>query len=287
MLNWTERALECATAARSALGLQAGVSPVAVILGSGLGAFADALEGARALPFGELPHFPGAGVVGHRGRLVFGTLGGAPVLALQGRAHLYEGHEPALVAFPARVLGVLGARALVVTNAAGAVNPAFRPGDLMRITDHLNLTGKNPLVGLNEERLGVRFPDLSSAYDRRLAASLDAAASACGAPLRTGVYAQLLGPSYETPAEVKMARLLGADAVGMSTVPEVIVAAHQGVPCCGISCLTNFAAGLSPTPLAHDEVMEVARQVEDRFLALLRGLVPRALAALPPRAALA
>ena len=266
--------------------LAAADSPVAIILGSGLGAFAEQLESPRSMPFTELPGFPAATVLGHKGRLVCGSLGGVTVLALQGRLHGYEGHDAATVAFPARVMGVLGARALIVTNAAGGCNPEFAPGDLMRMTDHLNLTGRNPLIGPNEDALGPRFPDLSRAYDSRLAAALDESARETSTPLRTGIYAQLNGPSYETPAEVRMARLLGADAVGMSTVPEVIAAAHMGLPCCGISCITNLAAGISKTALTHEEVMEAARAVEGRFLALLRALVPKAHALIPARRAL-
>ncbi|HET9752222.1 MAG TPA: purine-nucleoside phosphorylase [Myxococcales bacterium] len=286
MATWTELALECARVAREGLRLPAGESPLAVVLGSGLGGLAEALEERRALPFASLPGLPPATVQGHEGRLVYGTLAQVPVLALQGRLHGYEGHDAATVAFPARVLGVLGARALVVTNAAGGCNASFAPGDLMRITDHLNLTGRNPLLGPNEERLGPRFPDLTHAYDPRLAAALEEAARGAGQSLRAGVYAQLNGPSYETPAEVRMARALGADAVGMSTVPEVIVAAHMGLPLAGISCITNLAAGISQHPLTHEEVMEVARAVEGKFLELLGAFIPLAYAAVPPRQAL-
>jgi purine-nucleoside phosphorylase len=286
MASWTELAVECAQVAREGLRLPAGQSPLSVVLGSGLGAFADALQSQRALPFESLPGLPRASVQGHRGRLVYGTLAQVPVLALQGRLHGYEGHDAATVAFPARVLGVLGARALVVTNAAGGCNPSFAAGDLMRIVDHINLTGRNPLVGPNEDRLGPRFPDLTHAYDARLATALEEAARETGQALRAGVYAQLSGPSYETPAEVRMARALGADAVGMSTVPEVIVAAHMGLPLAGISCITNLAAGISQHPLTHEEVVEVARAVEGKFLDLLRAFIPRAFAAVPPRQAL-
>src|SRR3954462_9424784 len=287
MPTWTELALDCAAVARKGLRLTAGDSPVAVVLGSGLGTFADALRDARAMPFAALPGFPPATVQGHKGQLVYGTLAHAPVLALQGRLHGYEGHDAATVAFPARVLGVLGSRALVVTNAAGGVNAAFAPGDLMRITDHLNLSGRNPLIGPNEDALGVRFPDLSRVYDVRLGEALEAAAGDASVSLRSGIYAHISGPTYETPAEVRMLRLLGADAVGMSTVPEVIVAAHQGLPCCGISCITNHAAGISPTPLTHEEVVEVAKRVEGTFAQLLCAFVPRAAAAVPQRKALA
>jgi purine-nucleoside phosphorylase len=185
------------------------------------------------------------------------------------------------------VFGALGARALVVTNAAGGANPDFAPGDLMRITDHINLTGRNPLIGPNEDALGPRFPDLSRVYDSRLAQALDEAARATSQTLRSGVYLQMNGPSYETPAEIRMARAMGADAVGMSTVPEVIAAAQMGLPVCGISCITNLAAGIAAHVLTHDEVMEVARAVEGKFLALLRAFIPRAFAAVPPRASLA
>jgi purine-nucleoside phosphorylase len=287
MPSWTELALAAARAARQQLQIPSGDSPVAIILGSGLGAFADHLEEARSLPFSELPGFPQATVQGHKGRFAYGRMGATPVLALQGRLHGYEGHDAATVAFPARVFAALGARALVVTNAAGGLGQGMAAGDLMRITDHLNLTGKNPLIGPNEELLGPRFPDLSHAYDPRLAEALEEAARASKQTLRAGVYLQMTGPSYETPAEIRMARALGADAVGMSTVPEVIVAAHQGVPVCGISCITNLAAGISPHPLSHQEVMDVARAVEGRFLSLLRELVPRAFAAVPARKALA
>lgn len=285
MPSWTELSLECALLVRTRLRLPPDESPIALVLGSGLGAFGESIEGARSLGFAELPGFPRATVQGHKGRLVAGTIGGAPVLALQGRLHGYEGHDAATVAFPARVFAALGARVLVVTNAAGGVNPAFAPGDLMRITDHINLTGKNPLTGPNEDLLGPRFPDLSRVYDARLAAALEQAAEAAGVPLRAGVYLQMNGPSYETPAEIRMARTLGADAVGMSTVPEVIAAAHLGLPVCGISCITNLAAGIATHVLNHEEVVEVARQVEGRFAALLRALVPRAMAAVPPRTA--
>ena len=287
MPSWTDLALDCSRFARERLGLPQGDSPVAVVLGSGLGAFADALETSRNVSFADLPGFPRATVQGHKGRLVFGQLSGAPVLALQGRLHGYEGHDAATVAFPARVLAALGSRALVVTNAAGGTNPSFVPGDLMRITDHINMTGRNPLIGPNEDALGPRFPDLSHAYDQRLAEALEEAAVATGQKLRAGVYLQMNGPSYETPAEVRMARAMGADAVGMSTVPEVIVAAHMGMPVCGISCITNLAAGISQHALTHQEVMEVAKAVEGKFLDLLKAFMPRAFAAVPPRKPLA
>jgi purine-nucleoside phosphorylase len=287
MGSWTDLAFDCARAARASLKLDAAVSPVAVVLGSGLGAFAGQLANARSVSFAELPGLPRATVLGHEGRFVAGELAGVPVLAQQGRLHAYEGHDAATVSFPARVLGVLGARALVLTNAAGAANRELEPGDLMRITDHINLTARNPLVGPNEETLGARFPDLSRAYTPELAAELESAASDAGIALRKGIYAQFLGPSYETPAEVRMARLLGADAVGMSTVPEVIVAAHQRIPCCAISCITNHAAGIADKPLHHQDVVAVAQRIEGRLLQLLCAFLPRAAAAVPPRKPLA
>ena len=287
MRSFTEVASQCAAVARAKLRVPQSESPVAVVLGSGLGRFADELAEGRAVSFAELPGLVPATVPGHKGRLVYGKVRDTPVLAMQGRLHGYEGHDAATVALPARVVGVLGARALVVTNAAGAVNPSFAPGELMRITDHINLTARNPLTGPNEEALGPRFPDMSHAYDARLAEALESAARAVGQTLRAGVYLQMTGPSYETPAEVRMARALGADAVGMSTVPEVIVAAHMGVPVAGISCITNLAAGISQHPLTHAEVIEVARAVEGKFLDLLKEFVPRAFAAVAPRRALA
>jgi purine-nucleoside phosphorylase len=286
MATWTRLALDCARVARQGLGLPQAESPLAVVLGSGLGALADALEDARSMPFTALPGFPPPTVEGHRGRLVYGKLAHTPVLALQGRIHGYEGHDAAVVAFPARVLGALGARALVLTNAAGGCNPSFAPGDLMRITDHINFTGRNPLTGPNEDQLGPRFPDLTHAWDARLATALEEAARGLGQTLRAGVYIQMSGPSYETPAEIRMARALGADAVGMSTVPEAIAAAQMGLPVAGISCITNLAAGISQHPLTHQEVVEVARAAESRFLDLLRAFIPRAFAAVPPRAPL-
>lgn len=277
--GWLERIDEAAALVRS---LAPGPPDIAVVLGSGLGAFADALEAPTGLAFSDIPHFPASSVVGHAGRLVAGTLRGARVVVLQGRVHGYEGYSAAEVAFPTRVVCRLGVRALVLTNAAGCLNPAWAPGELMRLTDHLNLSGRNPLVGPNEPALGPRFPDLSRTYDPRLARALEEAAAALGLPLRAGVYACLLGPSYETPAEIRMVRALGGDAVGMSTVPEAIAAAHMGVPVVGISCLTNMAAGLLDQPLSHAEVTETADRVREAFIALLAELMPRALAALRP-----
>ncbi|MBL8933826.1 MAG: purine-nucleoside phosphorylase [Archangium sp.] len=242
---------------------------VGLILGSGLGAFADSLERSVVIPYSELPDFPRSSVVGHAGKLVLGFHQGLPVVTMQGRVHFYEGYEPWQVGFPARVLCRLGIKALVVTNAAGGINTNFQVGDLMAITDHLNLAGYNPLVGPNEEALGPRFPDMSHAYDPTFLETLRAAAKSEQVAIREGVYVSLSGPSYETPAEIRMLRTLGADAVGMSTVPEVIVAAHMGVKVAGISCITNLAAGLSKQKLSHTEVSETADRVKDVFSRLL------------------
>jgi purine-nucleoside phosphorylase len=226
------------------------------------------------IDYAKLPHFPRTTVPGHPGRMVLGTLGGVNVVALQGRVHYYEGFRPEQVTFPARLLCRLGIGALVVTNAAGGINPAYRPGDLMAIVDHINLAGWNALSGPNEDALGPRFPDLSRAYPAHLRALLLEQATACGLQMHQGVYAQVAGPTYETPAEVRALRILGADAVGMSTVPEVVVAAHMGVSVVGLSCITNSAAGVSDTPLSHQDVERVARASLDRFARVLTGLVP-------------
>ncbi|MBK7857592.1 MAG: purine-nucleoside phosphorylase [Archangiaceae bacterium] len=247
---------------------------VGIILGSGLGAFADALQDATAISYSELPNFPQSSVVGHAGRLVLGKLGGESIVAMQGRVHFYEGYTPQEVAFPARVLCKLGIKALVVTNAAGGINTAFQAGDLMAITDHLNLAGYNPLTGKNDDSLGPRFPDMSTAYDPKLLRLLEKSAVESKVPLRKGVYACLSGPSYETPAEIRMLRTLGADAVGMSTVPEVIAAAHMGVKVAGISCITNLAAGISKTALSHEEVGETAEKSRGIFQRLLERFLP-------------
>jgi purine-nucleoside phosphorylase len=214
-------------------------------------------------------------VVGHAGNLCLGRVEGVPVACLQGRVHLYEGHEPERVVFGVRLLARLGCRAVLLTNAAGGLEPGWAPGDLMLITDHLNLMGKNPLAGPNEASLGPRFPDMTEAYDRELGELARDAAHATGVNLREGVYAGLLGPTYETPAEIRMFRLLGASAVGMSTVPEVIAMRHMGVRTAAISCITNLAAGLSPTKLDHSEVEATANRTRDRFTALLSAWVAR------------
>ena len=240
-----------------------------VILGSGLGAFADSLERPISIDYRELPDFPTSSVHGHAGRLVLGFRSGVPIVVMQGRVHFYEGYQPWQVAFPARVLCRLGIKHLTVTNAAGGINLNFKVGDLMAITDHLNLSGFNPLVGKNVEALGPRFPDMSTAYDPAALEVLRAVAKTDAVTLREGVYASLSGPSYETPAEIRMLRTLGADTVGMSTVPEVIVASHMGVKVTGISCVTNLAAGISKQALSHDEVSETANRVAGTFQKLI------------------
>lgn len=246
---------------------------VALVLGSGLGGFADTLSGATRIPYGDIPHMPVSAVAGHAGQLVIGEAEGARCVAMQGRVHLYEGHDPSEVVFGLRLMLRLGARTVIVTNAAGGANPVLEPGDLMLIEDHLNLTGRTPLLGPNDDAIGPRFPDMSRAYDPELRALACRVAAARGVPLRTGVYAGLLGPSYETPAEIRMMQRLGADAVGMSTVLETIAARHAGARVLGISCITNKGAGLSAHLLDHAEVQETADRVRDRFVALLRGVL--------------
>ena len=246
-------------------------TPVAgIVLGSGLGGLASRIESAVAIPFADVPGFPSATVVGHAGKLIGGTLAGRPVVALAGRFHMYEGHDAALAGFPVRVFHALGIRALFVSNAAGGIRRTFRAGDLMLIRDHLNLMFRNPLIG-EVEPGDERFPDMSTPYDEAFARQLRDHATALGIPLQEGVYGGLLGPTYETPAEVRMLATLGADAVGMSTVPEVIVARALGMRVAGISCITNLASGISPHPLSHAEVIETTTLVAERF----EGLVER------------
>jgi purine-nucleoside phosphorylase len=251
------------------------VPTIGVVLGSGLGDFAGSLAKAVSMPYDALPHWPASRVVGHEGRLVVGTSRNKTIAALAGRVHVYEGHDLKTVTFAVRVLGSLGVKTLILTNAAGGVNTSFSQGALMVIDDHINLMGNNPLVGPNDDRFGPRFPDMSEVYSRRLRAEADRAAAAMDLKLPHGVYAGLLGPSYETPAEIRYLRTIGIDAVGMSTVPEAIVARHMGMKVLGISCITNMAAGVLPQPLNHDEVMETARRVRGQFIALLEGIIGR------------
>ena len=266
---------------------------VALVLGSGLGALADELSEAVALPYAEIPGFPVSTAPGHAGRFVKGKLdtldaldtrgvtdstaraGKVPVVMMQGRFHCYEGWDAGQIAFPIRVLRRWGVEILVLTNAAGGVNLSFHPGDFMLIRDHINLSGRNPLVGSNDERIGPRFTDMTKAYDPELRALAHKAAGECGIALQEGVYAWFLGPSFETPAEIRMARTLGADAVGMSTVPEVIAAAHCGMRVLGISCITNMAAGILDQPITGDEVIEISRRRQPDFSALMRGIVSK------------
>ncbi len=247
----------------------------AIVLGSGLGDFADRLQDAVSMAYSELPHWPASTVVGHSGKLVVGSIGGRRVAALAGRAHFYEGHDLSTVVFAVRVMGRLGVKQVILTNAAGGINTGFAQGALMIIDDHINLLGTNPLVGPNDERFGARFPDMSEVYSSRLRKAADQAAAAAGVPVTHGIYVATHGPSYETPAEIRFFRTIGADAVGMSTVPEAIAARHMGLEVLGISCITNMAAGVLPGVLNHDEVMETARRVRGSFIALLEATLDR------------
>ena len=249
------------------------VPAVAIVLGSGLGDFADSLEAAVTMPYDGLPHWPASRVIGHAGKLVVGKARGKTIAALAGRCHLYEGHEAGRVAFAVRALGLLGVKTLILTNAAGGVNTGFAQGALMVIDDHLNLMGQNPLVGENDERFGVRFPDMTEVYSARLRGIADRAGAAIGVTLPHGIYAALMGPSYETPAEIRYLRTIGADAVGMSTVPEAIAARQMKIDVLGLSCITNMAAGVLPQPLDHSEVMATAARVRGQFIALLEGII--------------
>ena len=251
------------------------VPAIAIVLGSGLGDYADSLANAVSIPYGDLPHWPVSRVIGHEGRLVVGASRGRTIAALAGRSHRYEGHDLKTVTFGVRVLGLLGIKTLILTNAAGGVNTSFSQGALMVMDDHINLTGDNPLVGPNEDRFGPRFPDMTEVYSVRLRGIADRAAADLNLVLPHGVYAVLLGPSYETPAEIRYLRTIGADVVGMSTVPEAIAARHMGIEVLGISCITNMAAGVLPQPLDHAEVMETARRIRGQFIALLEGIIGR------------
>lgn len=250
---------------------------IGLVLGSGLGVLADAMEDAVTIPYGDIPHFPVSTVEGHAGELLVGRFAGKTALLMKGRFHMYEGYAAETVAFPMRVMKALGIGTLLVTNAAGGVNADFRPGDLMLISDHINFMFRNPLIGPNDGEFGPRFPDMSEAYSRRLRELARREGEALGVQFREGVYAGVLGPSYETPAEIRMLRTLGADAVGMSTVPETIAARHAGIEVLGISCISNMAAGMLDQPLSHEEVMETAERVKETFI----RVVTRIAAALP------
>src|SRR5712691_1209142 len=248
---------------------------VALVLGSGLGGFADDFEDAVAIPYQEIPGFVPSTAEGHAGRLVIGKIDRVPVLAMQGRVHFYEGYSLEEVTFPIRTFMLLGIKTLILTNAAGGINVELSQGALMVISDHLNLMGVNPLRGLNDERFGPRFPDMSEVYSRELQETVIEEASEMGIDLRRGIYGALPGPSYETPAEIHMLRTFGADAVGMSTVPEAIVARQMGMKVLGLSCITNMAAGISDQPINHEEVMETGQLVRATFTQLLRQLISR------------
>lgn len=248
---------------------------VAVVLGSGLGAFADELSSRIEIPYSALDGWPRSTAVGHAGKLVLGLLEGAGVAVMAGRAHLYEGYSPRQVVFGVRALGALGVRSFVFTNAAGGINLAYQRGALVLLADHINLQGSNPLVGPNDDALGPRFPDMSEAYSRRYRAIAREIGESLGIELSEGVYAALLGPNYETPAEIRYLRAIGADLVGMSTVPEVIAANHLGAKVLAISCVTNMAAGILPQKIDHEEVLETGRMVRDKLIRLLKAVVPR------------
>ncbi|MBW7649666.1 purine-nucleoside phosphorylase [Anoxybacillus sp. ST4] len=248
---------------------------IGLILGSGLGVLADEIEQAIKIPYSDIPNFPVSTVEGHAGQLVYGQLEGATVVVMQGRFHYYEGYSFDKVTFPVRVMKALGVEQLVVTNAAGGVNESFEPGDLMIISDHINNMGGNPLIGPNDSSLGVRFPDMTEAYSKRLRQLAKDVANEIGLRVREGVYVANTGPAYETPAEIRMIRMMGGDAVGMSTVPEVIVARHAGVEVLGISCISNMAAGILDQPLTHDEVIETTEKVKADFLRFVKAIVRR------------
>lgn len=248
---------------------------IGLVLGSGLGAFADELTKAVRIPYAQIPSFPRSTAIGHAGQLVVGKAGDVPVAVMQGRVHLYEGYTASEVAFPVRVLGRMGVRAVILTNAAGGINTEYGQGALVMIRDHINLQGQNPLVGANDDRLGPRFPDMSYTYAKRYREIALEEAKKLSIPPREGVYVGLLGPSYETPAEIRYLRTIGADLVGMSTVPEAIAARHMGMNVLAISCVTNMAAGILDQPLAHEEVLETGRRVMGQFIALLRAVLPR------------
>jgi purine-nucleoside phosphorylase len=278
-MSYYDHVAEAAAFLKSKLG---SLEPrVGVVLGSGLGAAAEVVADPIMVPYSEIPHFPRSTVEGHSGRMVAGKLGGVPVIVMQGRVHFYEGYSPLEVTFPMRVLGALGVRAVVLTNAAGGIQAGYHVGQLVALSDHINMMGWNPLNGPNEPRFafrpgtGLRFFDMTEAYSKSLRALAKASAKEEGFNLEDGVYLATPGPSFETPAEIRAFRALGATLVGMSTVPETIVARHMGIEVLGISCVTNLAAGLGATPLSHEEVFETGRLVESRLAGLLKRLVPR------------
>ena len=271
--EYTRQVQEAAAYVRSALD---GRRPeIAITLGSGLGDLAERLDAPLTIPYKEIPHFPVSTVSGHKGQFVCGKLGGKEVLCMQGRFHYYEGYDLKQVTMPVRVMKLLGIDSLLVTNAAGGINTGFHAGTLMLIEDHLNLTGENPLIGENLDAFGDRFFDMTVAYDKEYRTLAKATAEELNVPLATGVYAWLTGPNFETPAEIRYLRTIGADAVGMSTVPEVLVARHSGIRVLGISCITNLAAGMTDNTLSHEEVKETADRVQNEFIRLVTGIVSR------------
>jgi len=248
---------------------------IGLVLGSGLGAFANELAGATRIDYKKIPHFPQSTAIGHAGRMVIGKVGDVPVAAMQGRVHFYEGYAPHEVIFPMRVMRRMGVRAVLLTNAAGGINPDFKQGCLVVLRDHINLQGTNPLIGSNDEHFGVRFPDVTQVYWKPYQEAALQEGKRLGIEMFQGVYAALTGPSYETPAEIRYLRAIGADLVGMSTVPEVIAAAHLGIRVLGISCVTNMAAGILDQPITTEEVLETTERVKADFVALLRATIPR------------
>ena len=267
-----EKLLKCYESVREKIKFQ---PKAAIVLGSGLGNFADHIEIAEELPYGEIEGFPVSTVPGHEGKFIFGYLGKVPVVCMKGRVHYYEGYPIGDVVLPTRLMKMMGAEILFLTNASGGVNASFHAGDLMMITDHISCFVPNPLVGPNVEELGTRFPDMSSVYDKGLQEILRQTAEEYGIPMKEGVYMQLTGPSFESPAEIRMVRVLGADAVGMSTVVEAIAANHMGMRICGISCVCNLAAGMTENPLTHEEVQEAASQAAPLFTKLVAESVKK------------
>jgi purine-nucleoside phosphorylase len=251
------------------------IPETAIVLGSGLGDFADTLLEAISTPYADVPHWPPSNVVGHTGRLVIGRVGSTPVAALSGRVHFYEGHNLGTVVFATRVMVRLGVKRVILTNAAGGINTAFAQGGLMIIDDHINMLGSNPLIGPNDERFGPRFPDMTEVYSKRLRDVADQAARVKGVAVSHGVYVAVHGPSYETPAEIRFYRQMGADAIGMSTVPEAIAARHMGADVLGLSCISNMAAGILPQPIVHDEVIATMQRIRSSFISLLEGIIER------------
>ncbi|MBU5677541.1 purine-nucleoside phosphorylase [Alkaliphilus sp. MSJ-5] len=270
MKEYSQKILEAKSHLESKINLKPAIG---LILGSGLGILADEIKNSHIIPYKDIPNFPISTVEGHAGELVIGELMGKQVIALKGRFHYYEGYSMDKVTFPVRVMIALGVEQIIVTNAAGGVNKNFAPGDLMIIEDHINFAFDNPLIGPNDNKLGVRFPDMSQAYNLELIDIAKRVARENNINIKTGVYAFLTGPTYETPAEVKMMSILGADAVGMSTVPEVIAAVHGGIDVLGISCITNMASGILDQPLSHDEVIDTTQKVKKKFITYIEGII--------------